>query len=402
MDWIEQNPDKVKRADIVVGIPSYNEADSIAYPTEQAAMGLKTYFSDLRSVIINCDNNSPDGTKEAFFNTNSDVPKIYLSTPPGVMGKGSNFRNLFQKAIDLKAKGIVVVDADLKSINPQWIKKLGEPIFQGYNYVAPIYIRHKFDGTITNNIAYPMTRALYGQRIRQPIGGDFGLSGKLAKTYIGQKNWSGNVARFGIDIWMTTTAMTRASKICQAFLGCPKVHRAKDPGKALASMFKDVIETIFTLMMEHADFWRRVVWSKPTPIFGFGLGDDEKPPPVLVDEKNLYNKFIKGGEDFEKTWEKVLTTDNCRKLREAMNVPEETFEFPSLLWAKILYNYAIVFRDGQVDRDELLESLIPMYFGKVRSYVQNTQWMEVRQAEDYIEQQCIVFEEAKHQLCKTW
>jgi hypothetical protein len=41
---------------------------------------------------------------------------------------------------------------------------------QDYQYVTPIYSRHKYDGTITNNIVYNLTRALYGKRIRQPIG----------------------------------------------------------------------------------------------------------------------------------------------------------------------------------------------------------------------------------------
>ena len=38
-------PDKVKQADIIVGIPSYNEADSIGFVVEQVDKGLQKYFS---------------------------------------------------------------------------------------------------------------------------------------------------------------------------------------------------------------------------------------------------------------------------------------------------------------------------------------------------------------------
>jgi len=169
----EINPDNIKKAEMVVCIPSYKEADAISYPTTEADKGLKKYFGEYESVIINCDNNSPDHTREAFLETATESPKIYLSTEPGLKGKGNNFRNLFQKVVDLKAKAVVVVDADLKSITPEWIKHLGEPLFSGFSYVAPLYVRHKYDGTITNGIAYPMTRSLYGRRVRQPIGGDF-------------------------------------------------------------------------------------------------------------------------------------------------------------------------------------------------------------------------------------
>ncbi|MBW1801078.1 MAG: glycosyltransferase, partial [Deltaproteobacteria bacterium] len=172
----EANPENIERADFIVAIPSYNEADSIAYPTQQASEGIAKYFPGRSAVIINCDNDSPDHTKEAFLDTPTKIPKIYISTPPGVKGKGNNFRNLFQKVVDLKAKAIVVVDADLRSITPEWIKHLGEPLFSDFAYVAPLYVRHKYDGTITNSIAYPLSRSLYGRRVRQPIGGDFGFS----------------------------------------------------------------------------------------------------------------------------------------------------------------------------------------------------------------------------------
>jgi len=99
--------------------------------------------------------------------------------------------------------------------------------------VAPLYVRHKYDGTITNGIAYPMTRALYGRRVRQPIGGDFGFSGDLADVYLKSKTWSQAVANFGIDIWMTTLAINQKVQVCQAFMGRPKIHRTKDPGSDL-------------------------------------------------------------------------------------------------------------------------------------------------------------------------
>ncbi|RLB79976.1 MAG: glycosyl transferase, partial [Deltaproteobacteria bacterium] len=92
----EINPDGVKKAEMVVCIPSYNEVDSIAFPITQADEGLQRYFAQKKSVIINCDNNSSDGTREVFLSTPTKTPKIYLSTPPGVKGKGNNFRNLFK------------------------------------------------------------------------------------------------------------------------------------------------------------------------------------------------------------------------------------------------------------------------------------------------------------------
>lgn len=398
----EINPDKVKRAELVVCIPSYNEADSIAYPIVQADRGLRKYFKDKVSVIINCDNNSPDNTGRVFLDTPTETPKIYLSTPPGVKGKGNNFRNLFKKVVELRAKAVVVVDADLKSITPEWIKHLGEPLFNGFSYVAPLYVRHKYDGTITNGIAYPMTRALYGRRVRQPIGGDFGFSGKLGKAYLESQVWDESVANFGIDIWMTTMAINQRVQICQSFMGRPKIHRTKDPGAHLGPMFRQVVGTMFSMMKEFETFWARIKYSRPTAIYGFGLGEVEVPPKVEVDTKNLMEKFHKGFEKYGDQWREILTDEVYGKLQEIGEMCEAVFTFPTDLWARVLFDMAVGYRDSAIERDLMMESLIPLYFGRTLSFVKRTKRMSIKHAEEAIEEDCTAFEIAKPYLLKRW
>jgi glycosyltransferase involved in cell wall biosynthesis len=398
----EYNPENVKSVEMIVCIPSYNEADSISYPTTQADKGLEKYFGDKSAVIINCDNNSPDNTKQAFIDTPTSAPKIYMSTAPGIKGKGNNFANLFRKVVDLKAEAVVVVDADLESITPEWIKHLGEPLYSGFSYVAPLYIRHKYDGTITNGIAYPMTRALYGRRVRQPIGGDFGFSGELGKVYREGNGWSEAVAYFGIDIWMTTMAISRKAQVCQAFLGRPKIHRTKDPGAHLGPMFREVVGTIFAMMKHFDSFWTNVKYSRPTAIYGFGLGETEMPPEVNVDTENLMNKFQNGFSENSDIWEKVLTEDVFKKLQEIKGMKETEFNFPTDLWARVLFDMAVAYRDAEMDRDMMMDSLIPLYFGRTLSFVKKTKRMSIKQAEEAIEEDCMTFEMAKPYLLWRW
>lgn len=398
----EVDPERIERAELVISIPSYNEADSIAFPTQQASLGIKKYFPDKRAVIINCDNNSPDNTKEAFLNTKTEVPKIYISTPPEVKGKGNNFKNLFKKVVELQARAIVVVDADLKSITPEWIKHLGEPLFNGFSYVAPLYLRHKYDGTITNGIAYPLSRALYGRRVRQPIGGDFGFNGKLAKVYIDSEVWDEATANFGIDIWMTTLAFNQRVRVCQAFMGRPKVHRPKDPAASLGPMFRQVVGTIFALMGNFESTWLKTKYSKPTAIYGFGLGEVEVPPKVDVNTDKLIQNFHDGFEQYSEIWQDVLTPDVYQKLQEIKGMKKEVFAFPTDLWARVLYDWAIAYRENRKDRDDLMDALIPLYFGKTLSFVKKTEKMTIQQAEEAIEEDCMTFEMTKPYLIQKW
>ena len=399
---IEENPNDVRAADLVVGIPSYNEAELISFPTQMANEGLIKYFGGKNSVIINCDNNSPDGTRDAFMNTPTEVPKMYISTPPGVKGKGNNVRNLLKKTCDLGAQAVLLVDADLKSITPRWIKNLAEPLFEDFGFVAPLYVRHKYDGTITNNIAYPMTRSIYGRRVRQPIGGDFGFSGELADIYLEQENWTPDVVEFGIDIWMTTTAMCHDIPICQSYMGRPKIHKPKDPGESLGPMFLQVVGTIFDIMTKRVALWKEVRWSKPTAIFGFGLGEMELTPPVDVDLERLYDKFQAGFANHDALWNGILSTNVYKKLSEVKTLSFADFEFPANLWAEILIDFVVAYKKRASEKEAIMESLIPLYYGRTCSFVIQLEPMTIQQAEEVIEDQCIVFERSKPCLLKKW
>jgi glycosyltransferase involved in cell wall biosynthesis len=210
---------EIGSADVIIGIPSFNNANTIGHVVRAASAGLAKYFTDQRCVLINSDGGSTDGTPEVALNAQMDYKTILVHHPMypihriatpyhGIPGKGSAFRTIFEIAANLGARACCVLDSDLRSITPEWVELLVRPVLSGdYDYVAPFYLRHKFDGTITNSIVYPITRTLYGKRIRQPIGGDFGFSGKLAELYVSKDVWNSDVARFGSDIWMTTTAI---------------------------------------------------------------------------------------------------------------------------------------------------------------------------------------------------
>lgn len=396
------NPDKISNAEIVVGIPSYNEADTIPIPVDLVSKGLKEYYPNKSAVIVNVDNHSPDGTKEVFLNTPTMVPKVYVSTREGVTGKGRNIHNLFDIAVELRAKGIVMVDADLKSLTPSWIEHLLEPLFDNYDFVVPIYIRHKYDATITNNIAYPLVRTLYGLRVRQPIGGDFGISGKLARAFLVEKTWTDDVHQFGIDIWLTTIAIGRNFKVCQTFMGSTKSHRPKDPASDLGPMFSQVVGTIFQQMIDFEYIWKDTFESRPSIIYGFGLGEEDNPQEIEVNRIKLYESFLSGFKKYDKIWTEVLSVQNLQNVKELEKLKCDDFYYHSDLWARILFDFAIAYKSETVDRNRLIEALIPFYFSRTLSFVNKTSHMNTQAAEGYLENINRVFEQEKYYLIQRW
>lgn len=55
---------KVKEADILIGIPSYNNARTIGHVVRAVTAGLAKYFPGARAVLVNSDGGSTDGTQE--------------------------------------------------------------------------------------------------------------------------------------------------------------------------------------------------------------------------------------------------------------------------------------------------------------------------------------------------
>jgi len=436
---------RLERADIMVGIPSFKNAATIGYVVRAAQAGLVQYFPDLRPVVVNSDAGSPDGTGRVVVETEPPeyVERILLVRPTnklarvsltypevgGSGGKGAALRTIFEIAAALEVQALVVVDSDLRSILPEWIELLAGPILKGgYDYVAPLYSRHKHDGTITNTVTYPLTRALYGLRIRQPIGGDFGVSGDLVRHYLDAPGWTPDVSKFGIDIWMTTTAVAGGFAVCQTRLGA-KVHDPKDPGADLGPMFRQVVGTILRLAVANADRWRDVRGSHDVPAYGFERHAD--PPPLEINVLRLLSEFQAGSLTMAATWREMLapaTTAEVLALAEEagavasavrdrlgldrpggatpptaeMAEAAASFMFPDALWARIVYDLILGARVAPEAVDARVAALVPVYFGRVASLVIENRELSTDRAEAHVERQAREFERLKPHLVARW
>lgn len=378
----EINPDNISEADIVVGFPSYNEEDNISFPVQQASLGLKKYFGDKKCVLINCDNHSPDDTRSAFMATETEVPKIYITTPPDILGKGFNFENLFRKACALKAKAIICIDSDIESITPEWIKYLGEAVLEGHDYVTPLYARHKYDGTITNNICFPLVYGVLGLNIRQPIGGDFALSSEFAK-YVLLQPWHKTTAEYGIDIFLSMNSILGDFKICQASLGA-KIHKPSAP--KLGPMFLQVVKTAFLMISNNIHKWKDINAIAETDIFGKKkLGRAQK---LKIDRDAIKKKAIAGYREHKFYINKYLDEDNFSQINETFN--SNNIHIPSDLWVKIVYDMLSKFKFTK-HKDTIVEALRPLYFARSLTFMNDTWELSNSEAEILIQRQAEMF-----------
>ena len=339
--------------DIIVGIPSRNEEKTISFVAKQVDAGLVKYFPGKKCLIANFDNASTDKTKDNFLAAKTKTEKIYILTKGG--GKGKNLRRLFEMMVESGARAGATFDADLRSIEPYWVKNLLSPILKKrFDFILPVYRRHPYDASITNFLCRPLIRGLLGIYLEQPIGGEFAFSRRAAGAYL-SKRWDKNVCHYGIDIFLTLTALFGGLKVGRAGLGA-KIHRASGP--KLDEMFDEVVLTMFRIFSKNKNLWLSPKRRTKIPLLA-------KPPRS---EKNLLIPLPKGIERIEKRKHRRIGAEE---------------------WAEIVYSRLADFlKTGRKKNISLLE---PLYLDRFSSFIKETKAEPLLKKEMALRRQAEIF-----------
>ena len=381
---------EVESSEIIVGIPSRNSAHTIGYVLKNVDIGLRKYFDNKRSAIIVCDGLSNDGTVDVV-----NVFKKYLKTPLLIIpntkssGKGGAVKTLVEIASKSHAlEALILVDSDLRSIVPEWIPLLSS-VIEGYGLAIPYYRRHKYDGTITNFVARPLTTMAYCMDISQPIGGDFGLSRKLVSILNSSKLWSKIpwTMLFGVDVFITHTALAHDLKICEVNLGV-KVHEPKDPATGLKGMFVEVLGTLYELLIEYSSTWSRREKCElryPKKIGRYKI-PHMNPWEIIVSKEKAYEEFIKGLSAEKDLLETYLSKDTLPLL---YSEKTKTNGVTSELWATTVYEFFKQYLNLKNigEKEKLLKALFSIWQGRLYNYYVTTWNMDDREAYKEISKQ---------------
>jgi len=400
MKLVQDNPDNVTRADVAIGIATCSDGTSLSRSLEQVDRELSTHYPGRSMVMICCNSRSDEATRQAFMETRTRSPKIYLTAGNGDTGRASDLLLLLEKAVELTPEAVVALNAERLTSTRHLIRNLCEPLFQSYHFVAPLYVHRKYAGPFTSNVAYPLIRALYGRRVRQPLGEELGFSGRMAHILheAGQR-WPGG---FGTRIWMTTTAMQHKVAVMQSFMGSPKEEGFAEFSESLEDELRGILQAIFELMCRHEEFWKQVKWSKPTAVFGVGSGFVDTAPQVDLDTEWLRAQVSQRLTRYWDLCRTILDPENFESLDRLLTGWRADAGFSAELWAKIVYDAAVAFKRSQVCREDLLNTLLILYYAKTLWFVIETRAMSAQEVEGYIENQCLVFEQTKPYLLRRW
>jgi hypothetical protein len=224
---------RIEHADIVVGIPFYDEAKALPHVVQTAIDGLQEFFPQATSVVIAV--GAPTG-REALdavqqLPRGGKVGQISFLLEDGQLeGKGWGVRAILTLADKLGAD-VALLEADLATrtregdthgLTPEWVRMLLEPIRSDeFDMVISSFDIPPFDSPLSGQLAHPLLAAVYGCPIRCVLGGQWGIARPLLPTYLTNPHyaWETESSGYGVDSWLATAAIVRGAKICEAHLG---------------------------------------------------------------------------------------------------------------------------------------------------------------------------------------
>jgi len=400
----------VADAEIVVAIAAFNDVRTVGAVARAVRDGLATFFGSHEARILLADAGSTDGTLEAARGAVGDTGLIELQYQrPAAMsgllyhghpGRAEALRAIVQTTHRLNAKACALVDASLHSAAPDWIERLIAPVLaDGFDYVSPYYVRHAHEGLITKGIVYPVFRALYGVRLRQPAAQEFGCSARLVSHYLEQSFWDHDQASVGVDLWLAVAAATGGFRLCEAALGIRQPPSRETPAD-LSTTLSQIVGALFMDLEDRVDVWQRSRGSQPVPVVGTGpeLGADA----ASLNLERLIEAFRLGYRELREIWTWVLPPRTIVDLKKLSETPLERFQFDDRLWAGIIYDFAFGYNLRVMPADHLLRSLTPLYTGWMASFVLQVRNATSSQVEDRVEQVCLAFEAQKRYLISRW
>jgi hypothetical protein len=154
-------------------------------------------------------------------------------------------------------------------------------------------------------------------------------------------------------------------------------------------------------MERYEDFWLKVRRSREVPSLGEFVG--QEPPAFEINQEVLLEYFKVGLNNFGTVWQNIIDEEDFTAISKLAEVDQgDQFYLPIETWVRIVYCYAGAFRATPRQRFKVLDTMVPLYSGRVASLVNEGRDKSPTEAEAHFEAQAEAFERQKDYMIKIW
>jgi len=401
----KQQVERIGSADIVVGIAGPVAPEELRTRAEKIIAELGSGVPPLRFVFA-WPGTGAEPTITSLNGNESLSLTMFPFAPPAYNGGefwapvSANQRAILALGASLNARACIVLGSDLAALQAHAIQLFAYAILDRQCGLAmPLYPSGKYEALVNHGILSPLSRALYGRRIRYPISFDFAASGPMcARLARGEPGAEHSVSSL---LWPVTIASTQSPQDPVGQVHIDVHHEVSTGGLDLSAVLGQVLGSMFHEMETFAAQWQRIRGSQALPVWGNPPAeepeDEEAPDPT-----SMLDSFLLGSKNLAEVWQLVLPPNTMLELRRLTRAGVASFNMPDELWAAIVYDFALAWRLRTISRVHLLGALTPLYLGWAASYVREVSSLPPAALEPRVEQFARAWEEKKPYLLSRW
>jgi hypothetical protein len=402
----------VGEVDLLVGISSQGDAITTCHAFRAIEQSFQQHFTRQRAVIVNVCGGDNDGCEASgsglggLEEKNTPPAKALrtvhrvtadFSVPPS---PGLALRTVLTAADLLRARACAMVSPGTTDLTPDRISNLLTPVFrEKFDFVAPLYTRHKFQGLLARNLLYPMSRAVFCCGIRELYSDEWGFSGRLATACLNQDVWHEESIQTRPEAWMAISAISNDFRCCQAFLG-QKLQSPAGPVPDIVEVFRQTVGNLFWCMESRQSTWLDRKGSESVQTFG--QEQELTSEQADLDPHRIFEMFRNGVAELGPILSSILDPETHAEINGIVACEESKFRFRPDLWVRTLYDFAASYHHAVINRDHLVQALVPLYRGMTYSFLMEHSDTSAAEMEAVSESLCAEFERQKPYLMEKW
>jgi hypothetical protein len=336
-------------------------------------------------------------TQNEFTSGSFSDLRIVLAPPTAAAwtSTAADFVNAFQLAQEEKVKGVLMLGPGSNSLSALALRALSSAVLSSsVDLAVPHYSLPPHAGLINSAILYPLTRALFASRIRFPQAIDLCLSLRMAERLAAAAQRFTSLNQPNSLIWPVNEAIAAAYSMDEFDVGPRALPQPAEVDiNAILSL---VTGSLFADVEAKAAIWQR---PRRLPPARRALADLPRTDGAS-EVARMIESFRFAYTNLQEIWSLVLPPNSLLGLKRLSVTDPEAFRMPESLWARIVFDFLIAFRQRTINRGHLLGALIPLYLAWVAGHINITD--AGTSSERHIEAVAAAFEADKPYMVSRW
>jgi glucosylglycerate synthase len=121
-----------------------------------------------------------------------------------------------------------------------------------------------------------------------------------------------------------------------------------------------------------------------------------------INRARMFEMFQTGVKELGPILQLILSPETFASIQGIATLDQQSFRFGSDLWVTMLYEFAASYHHSVINRDHLVQALVPLYRGKIYAFLAEFSEASAADMEAVSEHLCLEFERQKPYLTEKW